>query len=204
MSPGRRSVVCALALALLALGPCTPAWGLLNLEWGTAPALPTLPTVTLDATAQTVSTTMTNFSVSDTRLLTSAGWNVRVEGQSGAGKSAVFAQYCAKAKCGSDSEGYVPAGQALAANSLNLNSTGAKFTGGGAAPTLQCSAGCNLDSPSAVKIASAATGGAGAGTWTATGWAATSLQLSAQTTLRRLLNEEVYRVNLIWTLASGP
>jgi hypothetical protein len=134
MSPGRRSVVCALALALalLALGPSTPAWGFLNLEFGTAPALPTLPTVTLDATAQTVSTTMTNFSVSDTRLLGKEGWNVTVEGQPGTGKSAVFAQYCAKATCGSDAEGYVPAGQTLAANSLQLNSSGAKFTGGGA------------------------------------------------------------------------
>jgi hypothetical protein len=53
-----------------------------------------------------------------------------------------------------------------------------------------------------VKIASAtATAG---GTWTTTGWSATSLALTAPTTLKVLPNEEVYRVNILWTLASGP
>jgi hypothetical protein len=173
-------------------------------EFGTAPKLPTLTSVTLNAKAQTVNTTMTNFSVIDTRG-TKSGWNVTVIGQSGVGKSAVFAQYCPKAKCGTDAEGYVAAGRTLAANSLKLNSTGAKFAGGtGAAPTLLCAAGCNVDSAAAVKIASAATGGAGESTWTTSGFAATSLALTVPTTLRALANEEVYRVNLLWTLATGP
>jgi hypothetical protein len=117
----------------------------------------------------------------------------------------VLAQYCPKAKCGSDAEGYVGAGQKMAANSLRLTSTGAKFAGGtGAAPTFQCAAGCNVDSASAVKIASAATGGAGESTWTTSGFAATSLALTVPTTLKALSNEEVYRVNLLWTLATGP
>jgi hypothetical protein len=204
MSPSRRSLVFALALvlALLALGPPTLAWGLLSLEFGTAPTLPTLATVTLNAKSQIVSSTMSNFSVSDTRL-TKSGWNVTVEGRSGAGNSAVFAQYCPKAKCGAASEGYVGAGATLVANSLKLNSSGASFTGGiGGAPTLECSVACNVDSSSAVKIASA-TASAG-GTWTTTGWSATSLALAAPTTLKVLPNEEVYRVNILWTLASGP
>jgi hypothetical protein len=173
-------------------------------EFGTAPKLPTLSSVTLNAKAASVNTTMTSFSIIDTRG-TKSGWNLTVAGQSGAGKSAVLAQYCPKAKCGTDAEGYVAAGQKLAASSLTLNSTGGKFTGGsGAAPTLQCAAGCAVDSAAAVKIASAATGGAGESTWTASGFSATSLALSVPTTLRALASEEVYRVNLLWTLATGP
>lgn len=159
--------------------------------------------MTLNAKAQTVNTTMTNFSVTDTRF-TKSGWNITVVGQSGTGKSAVFAQYCPKATCGTDVEGYVAGGQKMAANSLILNTTGAKFTGFGTAPTLSCSAGCKVDTATAVKIASAATGGAGEGTWTTTGFSATSLALAVPTTLIALKNEEVYRVNILWTLATGP
>jgi hypothetical protein len=55
---------------------------------------------------------------------------------------------------------------------------------------------------SAVKIASAtATAG---GTWTTTGRSAASLALTVPTTLKVLPNEEVYRANILWTLASGP
>lgn len=193
-----RLIVSACAFGLIA-DPAQAAF-----EFSTAPKAPVLTGVTLNAKAQTVNTTMTNFAVIDTRG-TKSGWNLTVAGQSGTGKSAVFAQYCAKAKCGADAEGYVAAGQKMAANSLTLNSTGAKFTGGtGAAPTLPCSAGCKVDTAVAVKIATAATGGAGESTWTTTGFSATSLALAAPTTLRRLLNEEIYRVNLIWTLATGP
>jgi hypothetical protein len=168
------------------------------------PKLPTLTAVSLTGKSQSLNTTMANFSVIDTRG-TKSGWNITTAGQSGTGKSAVFAQYCAKAKCGSDAEGYVPSGQKLPANSFTLNSTGAKFTGGtGSAPTLQCSTACHVDTASAVKIASAATGGAGESTWTTTGFSATSLALAVPTTLRALLNEEVYRVNILWTLATGP
>jgi hypothetical protein len=202
MSSARRLTVLLTGLSLLALGLPDIAWG--PLTFTTVPALPTLATVTLNAKAQTVNTAMTNFSVSDTTG-TKLGWNVTVIGQSGAGKSAVFAQNCPKLKCGAQAEGYVAGGLKLAANSLKLNSTGAKFSGGtGAAPTLQCAASCNVDSAAAVKIASAATGGAGESTWTTSGFSATSLALSAPTTLRALPAEQVYRVNLLWTLATGP
>jgi hypothetical protein len=199
LSLGRRPLVCALALALLALALPAPAWG--AFAFVTAPKLPALPAVTLNAKAQTVTTTMNSFSVSDTRG-TKSGWNITVNGQSAAGKSAVFAQYCPKLKCGTDSEGYVAGGQKLAANSLQLNSTGAAFTGGtGSTPKLLCAASCNVDSATAVKVASAETSES---TWTASGWSATSLKLSTPTTLRVLPSEEVYRVNILWTLASGP
>ena len=197
---GRRPLVCAPALVLLALAVPAAAWGA-SLEFVTAPKLPTLPAVTLNAQAQTVTTTMNSFSVSDTRA-TKSGWNVTVNGQSGTGKSAVFAQYCPKAKCGTDATGYVTGGRTLAANSLQLTSSGATFTKGtGSTPKLLCSTSCNVDSATAVKIASAETSES---TWTAGGWSTTSLKLSTPTTLRVLANEEVYRVNILWTLASGP
>jgi hypothetical protein len=204
VSVTRGPVIWAVALLQFALWVPASAWGAEELKFGTAPALPALPAVTINAHSQTPHATMASFSVSDTRT-TKSGWNVTVAGQSGTGKSAVFAQYCPKAKCGSDSEGYVAAGKTLAASSLTLNSTGASFTGGsGGAPTLQCSSACKVDSASAVKIASAATGGAGEGTWTTTGFSTTSLTLAIATTLKALPAEEVYRVNILWTLATGP
>jgi hypothetical protein len=197
----RRPLGCALALVLLAVALPAPALGAATLEFVTAPKLPTMPAVTLNAQAQTVTTTMNSFSVSDTRL-TKSGWNVTVNGQSGTGKSAVFAQYCPKAKCGTDATGYVTGGRTLAANSLQLSSSGAAFTGGtGSTPKLLCSTSCNVDSATAVKIASAETSEK---TWTAGGWSTTSLKLNTPTTLRVLPNEEVYRVNILWTLATGP
>jgi putative surface cell wall-binding protein len=201
MAPCR---VAAYALALpLALWLPARAWGAAELKFGTAPALPTLPAITINAHSQTPHATMTNFSVSNT-LTTKSGWNITVAGQSGTGKSTVFAQYCPKAKCGSESEGYATGGKTLAANSLTLSSSGASFTGGtGTAPTLQCSSACAVDSATAVKVASAATG-AGEGTWTTTGFSATSLTLNVATTLKSLPAEEVYRVNILWTLATGP
>jgi hypothetical protein len=177
-----------------------------SLSFSTAPALPTLGAVTLNGTAQTTNSTMTNIGVADATG-SGSGSNVTVEGQTGAGKSAVFAAYCPKAKCGAESEGYIGGGATLAANSLTLNSTGASLSPQsgttGTAPTLQCSTACNVDHASAVKIISAAKE-AGMGTYLTTGFTATSLALSTPTTLKVLPNEEVYRVNLLWTLSTGP
>jgi hypothetical protein len=198
-----RSATASLIAVVFALGlVADAAQG--AFEFVTAPKLPTLTAVVLNAKSQTVNTTMTNFSVIDTRG-TKSGWNVTVVGQSGTGKSAVFAQYCPKLLCAADPEGYVASGQKMAAGSLTLKSTGATFIGGiGSAPTLQCSTACKVDNATAVKIASAATGGAGEGTWTTTGFSTTSLALAVPTTLRALKNEEVYRVNILWTLTTGP
>ncbi|HEX4482817.1 MAG TPA: WxL domain-containing protein [Solirubrobacteraceae bacterium] len=177
-----------------------------SLSFSTAPALPALGAVALTGQAQTTNSTMTNFGVADATG-SGSGWNVAVEGQSGTGKSAVFAQYCPKAKCGSEAEGYVSGGQTLAAGSLTLNSTGASFSAQngttGTAPALQCAASCAVDHGSAVKVASAASG-AGMGTWLTSGFSATSLALSTPSTLKLLPSEEVYRLNLLWTLSTGP
>jgi len=177
-----------------------------TLSFSTAPAMPTLPEVTLTGGTQTTNATMTNVGVKDATG-SGSGWNTTVAGQSGSEKSAVFAQYCPTATCGADTKGYVPSGATLPANSLILNSTGASFSAQsgstGTAPTLQCSASCNVDSASAVKIASAAVN-AGMGTWLTTGFSGTSLALATPSTLKALSNGEVYRVNLLWTLSTGP
>jgi hypothetical protein len=177
-----------------------------SLSFSTTPAMPTLNSITLNGTAQTTNSTMTNFGTDDATG-SGSGWNTTVAGQAGAGKSAVFKQYCPTATCGPDPEGYVTGGATLAANSLTLNSTGASFAAQsgttGTAPTLQCSTACNVDSATAVKIASAAVA-AGMGTWLTTGFTGTSLSLATPSTLKVLSNGEVYRVNLLWTLGTGP
>jgi hypothetical protein len=205
VSTRRRLVPAAAASLMLAGWVVSPAaLGAGELAIVTAPALPVLPGITITAKSQTVTTTMANFAITDTRG-TKSGWNLTALGQTGVGKSAVFAQYCPNAKCGSDSEGYVAAGRTLAAKSLTLSSTGASLKGGtGSAPLLQCAAACSLDSATAVKVLSAATGGAGESTWTTSGFTATSLKLAVPTTLRVLPAAEVYRVNILWTLSTGP
>jgi WxL domain surface cell wall-binding len=178
-----------------------------SLAFSTAPGMPTLSALTLNGQAQTTNTTMTNFAVDDATG-SGSGWNVTVNGNTGTGKSPVFKEYCPSATCGTDTgPGYVAGGLTLAANSLTLNSTGASLTGQngttGTAPTLQCSTACNIDSASAVKIVSAAAS-AGMGTWATAGWSGTSLGLSTPSTLKTLQTGEVYRVDLVWTLNSGP
>jgi hypothetical protein len=215
----RKIIKLAVAAALAVAVSCAPAFGATSndqtqfsvtggsLSFTSAPALPTLTSVTLNGAAQTTNTTMTNFTVQDATG-SGAGWNVTVNGNSNAGKSAVFKQYCPNATCGTDrGPGYVAGGRTLAANSLTLGSTGASFSAQsgstGTAPTLQCGSACNVDSASAVKIASAATS-AGMGTWATTGWSGTSLALSTPSTLQTLQTNEVYRVDVVWTLNSGP
>jgi hypothetical protein len=177
-----------------------------TLSFSTAPAMPTLPSVTLNGGSQTTNEKMTNFGVADATG-SGSGWDVTVNGQTGSGKSAVFAQYCNAAKCGSENEGYVTGGATLPADSLTLNSTGASFSAQsgstGTAPTLQCASACSVDSATAVKIASAAVN-AGMGTWLTAGFSSTSLALATPSTLKVLPEKEVYRVNLLWTLSTGP
>jgi hypothetical protein len=176
------------------------------LGFDVAPSTPTLPAVTLSGQAQTTTATMNNFAVDDTTSGT--GWNVTVAGNSSAGKSAVFKRYCPNATCGSDTgPGYVAGGATLPAGSLTLSTTGASWSttgGAGSAPAFQCSSSaCALDAASASKIVSTASG-AGLGPWKSSGLSASSLTLTTPTTLLALPASEVYRVDLLWTLSSGP
>jgi hypothetical protein len=211
---------CALIAALAALLLSAPsAWAVADttqfsvtagsLSLGTAPNVPDLGTLTLNGQAQTLTGQMNNFSAIDATG-SASGWNVTVSGDNSSGKSAVFKQYCPNATCGSNSgPGYISGGPTLPANSLTLNSTGASFSAlsgtTGTAPTHQCNSGCFVDAAPAspVKIISAAAL-AGMGTFQTTGYGASSLSLSAPTTIRALQTNEVYRVDLVWSLNSGP
>ena len=174
------------------------------LTFSTAPAMPTLISITLNGFAQTTTTTMTNFAVADATG-SGAGWNVTVSGLTGTGNSAVFQQYCGEAKCGTDSgPGYVSSpGYALSERSLTLNSTGAKFSPETASPTYKCNSGCFVDAGSATTVVEAAVGN-GVGTFTTSSWSGTSLSLATPAGLHVLQEKEAYRVNLLWTLNSGP
>jgi hypothetical protein len=178
-----------------------------TLSFTTAPDVPNLPALTLTGVAQTLNATMANFGVSDATG-SGAGWNVTVNGDAAGGKSAVFKRYCTQAGgCAADPFGYVAGGATLAANSLTLNSTSAGFSaqGGttGVAPTHQCNGACNVDSAAPVKIVSAAAG-AGMGSYLTSGYTATSVAGNAPSTVAALPANEVYRVDLLWTLGSGP
>ncbi len=174
------------------------------LNFSSAPNVPdSLTGITLNGQAQTTTTQMTNYAIADATG-SGAGWNVTVAGDGPSG-SAVFKEYCPGGACGA--AGYVTSGITLPANSLTLSSTGAGFTGQngttGTAPTHQCAAGCFVDAASPVKVASAAAS-AGMGTWQANSYGASSLSLATPSTLKALPTNEQYRVNVLWTLNSGP
>jgi hypothetical protein len=180
-----------------------------SLSFGTSPDVPNFSALTLNGQAQTLTAQMNNFSGIDATG-SATGWNITVSGDNSAGKSQVFKEYCPNATCGSNSgPGYISGGATLAANSLTLDSTGASFSAlsgtTGTAPTHQCNSLCFVDAPAAspVKIVSAAAL-AGMGTYQTTGYGASSLSLSAPTTVRALQTNELYRVDLVWTLNSGP
>jgi hypothetical protein len=203
-----RRRLAAYAITLLAGGVvvlAAPAgsWAVGLVKFVAEPKLPALPTVALNASAQTSNATMANFSVEESLL--TEGWKITVAGLEGVGNSAVFAQYCPNATCGTDVKGYVTGGFTLPANSLTLQTEGAKFSGGtGKVPAFQCSS-CNLDSATAVKVVSeAAAALSQTGTWKTEGCPEKSVALSTPTTLRALSNGEVYRVNIVWTLSTGP
>lgn len=61
-----------------------------------------------------------------------------------------------------------------------------------------------MDTTTPVKVASA-TNAVLLGTWTTTGYSSSSLSLSVPTTVRALTEPgEVYRLDLVWTLGTGP
>jgi hypothetical protein len=178
-----------------------------TLGFSSNPDIAALNGVTLAGQAQTTTSTMANFGVSDATG-SGSGWNVTVVGDSSGGKSAVFKQYCPNATCGTDTgPGYISSSpQTLAANSLTLNSTGASFSAQngttGTAPTHSCNSGCFIDSAAPVKVVSAASG-AGMGTYQ-TNYAASALSLATPSNTKILQSNEVYRVDLVWSLNSGP
>ena len=178
------------------------------LNFGTTPDVPDLNSVILSGQAQTTNSQMTSYSVVDSTG-SGSGYNLTVVGNTAGGKSPVFKQYCPTVgACGSDAgQSYVSGGSTLPANSLTLNSTGAGITAQngstGSGPTHQCGSGCFVDAGSAVKVLSAAAGN-GMGTFQANSFSGSSLGLSTPSTLKTLSNGEVYRVDMVWSLNSGP
>ncbi len=173
-----------------------------SLSFLEAPALPTLTGVTITGEAQTTNTTMTNFKVRDSTG-SGSGWHVSVSGHEGSGLRTRFTQYCPEVACGT--VGYVGGGANLSANSLKLVSSGATFEPSTNAPTYECAVGCFIDTgnETANKIVSAAEN-KGMGTYKTKNWGAESLQLSTPAELAALPAHEIYRVDVLWTLSSGP
>jgi hypothetical protein len=181
-----------------------------TLVFGTAPDVPNMPALTLNGQVQTLNAQMASYSMSD-GTGSGSGWNVSVIGDVAGGKSAVFKQYCSNGAnpCGADpANAYVAGGATLAANSLTLNSNGgATFTAQngttGTPPSHNCASPCNVDSASTSKVV-VAVANAGMGTYQANGYSATSLALNAPTSIKALPANELYRVDLVWSLNSGP
>jgi hypothetical protein len=188
-----------------------------SLGFDAAPDLPPFAGVTLNGQSQTSAAHMSDWAVTD-GTGSGSGWNVTVQGDNGAGKSAVFKEYCTDpaatngcdtAVAGGVGPGYVTSSpQTLAANSVSLSSTGAAFTAlngtTGTAPTHQCVASCNVDTTIPVKIAGGAAG-AGMGTYQANSYGASSLSLALPTTVKTIgTGNKVYRLDLTWSINSGP
>jgi hypothetical protein len=188
-----------------------------TLAFDTSPNVPDFGVLTLNGQAQTLTGQMSSWQAHDATG-SGSGWNITVQGDSSAGKSAVFKEYCTDgtstngcntAVTGGPGPGYVTSSpKTLSADSLTLSSTSASFTaiGGttGTAPTHSCGTPCNVDHATTVKIASAASG-AGMGTYQASGYTAASLALLTPSTAYAIgTGNKVYRVDLIFTLNSGP
>lgn len=200
----RRSTMIACAAALATLWPTGNALAT-TVALTTAPSLPALTGVTLNGQTQNTTTTwaMAN-NIKITSSGTNNGWNLTVAANTTGGThSAVFKQYCPNATCGSDTgPGYVAGGFTLPADSLAWNTTGASWTSAAPRPAYQCNAGnCHIDHATATKVVSAPTTVA-LGTWTSSG--SSTLSLATPANLRKLQANEVYRVDVVWTVSSGP
>jgi hypothetical protein len=198
-----RSAVIAFSVALAMLVVASNAWAVTTLAINTAPTLGSLSGVTLNGQTQTTPTPWSSpFKITSSG--TNSGWNMTVNGNAAGGKSAVFKQYCppVSAPCGPDGAGYVAGGFTLPADSLSLNTTGATWTAGATKPAYQCNAGaCKIDSAAAVKVVSASTLVA-LGAWTASG--SSTLSLATPANLHKLQTNEVYHLDVVWTVSSGP
>jgi hypothetical protein len=173
------------------------------------PDQPRIPSLAFNGKAQALNAQMSNFAVTDASGA-GEGWNLTVSGAGGKGTSARLRQYCPVARCGHHrGHGFVAGGSLLPGGSMLLDSSGAGFTsesgGTGNQPTHECGEGCLLDvSPLAPTRVVAAASGSGLGTFQAAGFSARSLKLVAPGTSRVFQPHEVYRVDLSWTLNTGP
>ena len=195
----------AFTVGLATLGIAGNARAVETVALSRATNMPALTGVTLNGQAQTTTKTW-NLATNRFKVTSSGtpdiGWNMTVNGDSSAGNSAVFKQFCPNASCGTDSAGYVSGGFTLPADSLSLNTAGGTWTTGGTTPTYQCNVvACPIDSTTPVKIVSASSSVA-TGIWSSSGSA--TMSLNTPSTLHKLQTGEVYSVNLVWTVNTGP
>jgi hypothetical protein len=180
-----------------------------SLGLGGSPGLPGISPPVSNGPNQAISSRMANFEVSDASG-TGLGWSISVSGDAGPGKSPVLKQYCPAPRCGDHAgPGYVADGSSLPAESLTLDSSGATFMpvngSSGPGPAHQCNEGCFVDaSPSSPTKVVAAASGTGMGTFRTSGFSSSSLRLAAPVSTSRLQDGELYRVDLSWSLNSGP
>jgi len=197
------TVACGVLAATLAL--TAGASAATTVAFTTPPALPSLSGVTLNGQTQTTTTTWSmasDFTITSSG--TNNGWNLTVGANTTGGtKSAVFKEYCPNATCGTHTgPGYVSGGFTLPADSLTWRTLGASWTSAAPRPAYQCNfSACPIDNATATKVVSASTSVA-LGSWTSSG--SSTLSLSTPASLRKLQTGEVYRVDVVWTVSSGP
>jgi hypothetical protein len=138
------------------------------------------------------------------------GWSITVSGDTGRDRSPLLKQYCPLRECpGGHRRGYVVEGVTLPPNSLTFDSSGASFEpvrgSAGRPPTFRCGDACFVDvfpgSPSKLAVAEV---GSGMGTFRARGFSPSSIKLVAPNAPPTLPPGQIYRVDLSWTLNSGP
>lgn len=158
---------------------------------------------------QSVRTRMGDFAVTDASG-SGQGWSITVSGERGPNRSPILRQYCPSSSCGRHSgPGYVAHGLTLPPNSLTLDSSGARFRSdnpdAGKLPTNTCGQTCFINTPprSPSKIAEAQAG-TGMGAFEASGFSDSSISLVAPSSPPRLPRGEIYRVDVGWSLNTGP
>ncbi len=173
------------------------------------PDQPLVPPLAFNGHAQALNAQMSNFAVTDASGA-GEGWNLTASGAGGKGTSPRLRQYCPVARCGNHrGRGFIAGGSVLPFGSMLLDSSGAGFSSeaGGTVnqPSHECSEGCLLDTaPLAPTRIAAAEQGSGLGTFRAAGFSAKSLKLVAPGSNSVFKPREVYRVDLSWTLNTGP
>lgn len=174
----------------------------------TPPGVPAVP-LGLSDQPEPVSTRMADFIVTDASG-SGQGWSITVSGDRGRDRSPVLRQYCPSSSCGRHpGPGYVADGLTLPSNSLTLDSSGARFRSNspdaGEPPENSCGQTCFIDTPatSPSKIAEAPAG-SGMGVFEASGFADSSFRLVAPSSPTPLPRGEIYRVDVSWSLNTGP
>ena len=173
------------------------------------PGIPAATPLGVSQQPTSISTGMKDFSVTDASG-SGQGWTITVSSDRGRGRSPVLRQYCPSSSCGKQpGPGYVAGGHKLPPNSLTLDSSGARFHGhswdAGKPPRNTCGQVCFIDTPAGrpSKIALAQVD-AGMGVFEASGFSDDSFRLVAPASPDPLPRGQIYRVDVSWTLNTGP